>query len=230
MKLPSGRVEISPSILAANFARLGSEIQAAEAGGAGLLHFDVMDGHFVPNLTIGVPVLASIRPVAKVPLEVHLMIDNPGEFVEPFARAGADRIYIHQEATPHLDRVLHHIRELGAEPGVAINPSTPAATLSEVLDLVGAVLVMSVNPGFGGQRFIARSILKIRELAAMRTRYNSNFRIAVDGGVGLENVAEIVRAGAEVMVAGTSVFHASDAAEAVRGLLHRAQEALALQV
>jgi ribulose-phosphate 3-epimerase len=224
------RIEVSPSILAANFACLESEIRAAESGGARLIHVDVMDGHFVPNLTIGVPVVASIRAITTLPLEVHLMIDNPGEFVEPFAHAGADRIYIHQEATPHLDRVLNAIRERGVEPAVVINPATPASMLTEVLDLVSAVLVMSVNPGFGGQQFIPRSLGKIRELAEMRARYNGSFRIAVDGGVGLDNVSEIVRAGAEILVAGSAVFHASDAGAAVRQILDRAQEALSLKV
>ena len=230
MNLSQARVEIAPSILAANFACLEREMQAAEAGGPGRFHIDVMDGHFVPNLTIGVPVVASLRPVTSLPLEVHLMIDNPGDFIEPFVRAGADRVYVHQEATAHLDRVLNQIRELGAEPAVTINPATPASTLSEVLDLADAVLVMTVNPGFGGQKFIPRTLNKIRELVAMRERYNGTFRIAVDGGVGLENVGEIVRAGAEVLIAGTSVFHTPDAGAAVRQLLEKAQEALALKV
>jgi ribulose-phosphate 3-epimerase len=230
MNLSRARVEIAPSILAANFACLDREIQAAESGGARLIHIDVMDGHFVPNLTIGVPVVASLRPVTSLPFEVHLMIDNPGDFIEPFVRAGADRVYVHQEATPHLDRVLNAIREAGAEPAVAINPSTPVATLSEVLDLVSAVLVMTVNPGFGGQKFIPHSLVKIRELVGMRERYNGSFRIAVDGGVGLENVGEIVRAGAEILIAGTSVFGTPDAGGAVRQLLSRAQEALAVKV
>lgn len=224
------RVEISPSILAANFACLERDIQAAESGGARLLHIDVMDGHFVPNLTIGVPVVASLRPVTSLPFEVHLMIDNPGDFLEPFVRAGANRVYVHQEATPHLDRVLNAIRELGAEPAVTINPSTPVSTLSEVLDLVSAVLVMTVNPGFGGQKFIPHSLVKIRELVGLRGKYNLSFRIAVDGGVDLENVGEIVRAGAEILVAGTSVFGTPDAGAAVRQLLSRAQEALAVKV
>jgi ribulose-phosphate 3-epimerase len=230
MRRTRTRVEVAPSILAANFACLEREIQAAESGGAREIHVDVMDGHFVPNLTIGVPVVASIRAITTLPLEVHLMIDNPGDFVDPFVRAGADRIYVHQEATPHLDRVLNAIRERGAEAGVAINPATPASLLTEVLDLAAVVLVMSVNPGFGGQQFIPRSIGKIRELAGMRTRYNGDFRIAVDGGVALDNVGEIVRAGAEILVAGTSVFHTPDAAAAVRQMLDRAQEALALKV
>ena len=223
-------VEIAPSILAANFACLERDIRAAESGGARLLHIDVMDGHFVPNLTIGVPVVASIRAVTSLPLEVHLMIDNPGDFVEPFVRAGADRVYVHQEATPHLDRVLNLIREHGAEPAVVINPATPISSLSEVLDLTAVVLVMTVNPGFGGQKFIPRSISKIRELAETRGRYNGSFRIAVDGGIGQENVAEIVRAGAEILIAGTSIFHMPDPAAAVRQMLDRAQEALALKV
>ncbi len=230
MNLSRARIEIAPSILAANFACLEREIQAAESGGARLIHIDVMDGHFVPNLTIGVPVVASLRPVTSLPFEVHLMIDNPGEFIEPFVRAGADRVYVHQEATPHLDRVLNAIREAGAEPAVAINPSTPVSMLSEVLELVSAVLVMTVNPGFGGQKFIPHSLVKIRELAGLRGQYNGTFRIAVDGGVGLENVGEIVRAGAEILIAGTSVFGTPDAGGAVRQLLSRAQEALAVKV
>ena len=230
MRVPRSRVEIAPSILAADFACLEREIRLAEAGGARLVHVDVMDGHFVPNLTIGVPVVASLRKATRLALETHLMIEKPGDFVEPFARAGADRIYVHQEATHHLDRVLHQIQEAGAEPAVAINPSTPVATLTEVLDLVSVVLVMTVNPGFGGQRFIPRSLVKIRELVALRERYNGNFGIAVDGGVGPENVAEIVRAGAEILIAGTSVFHTPDASAAVRQLRERGEEALALKV
>ncbi|HEV2386854.1 MAG TPA: ribulose-phosphate 3-epimerase [Candidatus Acidoferrales bacterium] len=224
------RVEIAPSILAANFACLEREIQAVESGGAKRLHVDVMDGHFVPNLTIGVPVVASLRQVSTLPFEVHLMISNPGDFIDPFARAGADLLYVHQEATPHLDRVLHAILERGLEAGVAINPATPVGMIAEVLDLASVVLVMTVNPGFGGQQFIPRSLARIRELAEMRARHAGAFRIAVDGGIGPENVADVARAGAEILVAGTSVFHTPDPGAAVRQLIERAQEALALRI
>jgi len=224
------RIEVAPSILAANFAYLAREIQAAESGGATLIHLDVMDGHFVPNLTIGVPVAASLRKATALPLDVHLMIERPEAFVEAFAKAGADRIYVHQEATPHLDRALGAIRELGVEAGVAINPATPVALLSEVLDRVDCVLVMSVNPGFGGQKFIPSVLDKIRALHDSRARYNFGFRIAVDGGVGPENVAEIVRAGGEILIAGTSVFHTADPAEAVRQMLRLARDAITEKV
>jgi ribulose-phosphate 3-epimerase len=224
------KVEIAPSILAANFACLGEEIRAVEQGGATLLHVDVMDGHFVPNLTIGVPVVRSLRKATRLALDVHLMIENPDRYVEAFAEAGADMISVHQEATPHLDRVLEMIREAGREVGVVINPATPVSTLSEVLDKVDYVLVMSVNPGFGGQKFIPEAVGKIRQLKELRTQYNDGFRIEVDGGIGPENVSEVVRAGAELLVAGTSIFHTPDPAEAVRRLRHLASEALAQKV
>ena len=224
------KVEIAPSILAANFACLGDEIRAVEQGGATLLHVDVMDGHFVPNLTIGVPVVRSLRKATRLTLDVHLMIENPDRYVEAFAEAGADMISVHQEATPHLDRVLGMIREMGREVGVVINPATPVSTLSEVLDKVDYVLVMSVNPGFGGQKFIPEAVGKIRQLKELRARYNDGFRIEVDGGIGPENVSEVVRAGAELLVAGTSIFHTPDPAEAVRRLKHLASEALAQKV
>ncbi len=224
------KVEIAPSILAANFACLGNEIRAVEQGGATLLHVDVMDGHFVPNLTIGVPVVSSLRKATRLTLDVHLMIENPDRHVEAFAEAGADMISVHQEATAHLDRVLGMIRETGREAGVVINPATPVNTLSEVLDRVNYVLVMSVNPGFGGQRFIPEAVGKIRQLKELRARYNAGFRIEVDGGIGPENITEVVRAGAELIVAGTSVFHTPDPAEAVRRLKHLASEALATRV
>ena len=224
------KVEIAPSILAANFACLGDEIRAVEQGGATLLHVDVMDGHFVPNLTIGVPVVRSLRKATRLTLDVHLMIENPDRYVEAFAEAGADMISVHQEATPHLDRVLGMIREMGREVGVVINPATPVSTLSEVLDKVDYVLVMSVNPGFGGQKFISETVGKIRQLKELRARYNDGFRIEVDGGIGPENVSEVVRAGAELLVAGTSIFHTPDPAEAVRRLKHLASKALAQKV
>src|SRR5579871_4545368 len=184
-------IEIAPSILAANFACLGDAIGAVERGGATLLHVDVMDGHFVPNISIGIPVVASLRKATKLPLDVHLMIENPEEYIGEFAKAGADMISVHQEATPHLDRALSMIREHGCKPGAVINPSTPVAALSEVFGKLDHVLVMSVNPGFGGQKFIPNALGKIRELKRIREGYNHSFRIEVDGGVGPENVADL---------------------------------------
>ena len=220
-------VEIAPSILAADFACLGEEIRAVERGGATLLHVDVMDGHFVPNISIGVPVVASLRKATQLPLDVHLMIENPEQYIPMFAEAGADMISVHQEATPHLDRALSMIREHGCKPGAVINPATPVSMLSEVLGNLDHVLVMSVNPGFGGQKFIRGTLEKIRQLKHTRERYNLAFRIEVDGGVGPENVTDLVRAGAEILVAGTSIFHTPDAAEAVRVMQQLAGGALA---
>jgi ribulose-phosphate 3-epimerase len=220
-------VEIAPSILAANFASLGEGIAAVERGGAAMLHVDVMDGHFVPNISIGVPVVASLRKATRMPLDVHLMIESPELYIPAFAEAGADMISVHQEATPHLDRALSLIREHGCKPGAVINPATPVAALSEIFGMVDHILVMSVNPGFGGQKFIPGALGKIRELKRIRESYNHFFRIEVDGGVGPDNVAELVRAGAEILVAGTSIFHTPDIAEAVRSLKHLAGGALA---
>lgn len=223
-------VEIAPSILAANFACLADEIHAVERAGVSLLHVDVMDGHFVPNISIGVPVVASLRKATQLTLDVHLMIEKPEQYVEAFAEAGADMISVHQEATYHLDRVLHSIRELGREPGVVINPATPVTTLSEVLSKVDHVLVMSVNPGFGGQSFIPEALEKIRQLKEIRERYNHGFRIEVDGGIGPENVVATVRAGAQILVAGTSIFHTPDPTAAVQRMRHLASEALTQKV
>jgi len=220
-------VEIAPSILAADFACLGDGIRAVERGGATLLHVDVMDGHFVPNISIGVPVVASLRKATKLPLDVHLMIENPEQYIPLFAEAGADMISVHQEATSHLDRALTMIREHGCKPGAVINPATPVSTLSEVLGSVDHVLVMSVNPGFGGQKFIRGALEKIRQLKLARERYNQTFHIEVDGGVGPENVSDLVRAGADILVAGTSIFHTPDPAEAVRAMKQMAGGALA---
>ena len=220
-------VEIAPSILAADFASLGEGIRAVERGGATLLHVDVMDGHFVPNISIGVPVVASLRKATRLPLDVHLMIENPEQYIPLFAEAGADMISVHQEATAHLDRALAMIRDNGCKPGAVINPATPVSMLSEVLGSVDHVLVMSVNPGFGGQKFIPGALEKIRQLKLTRERYNLAFRIEVDGGVGPENVADLVRSGAEILVAGTSIFHTPDPAEAVRAMKQMAGGALA---
>jgi ribulose-phosphate 3-epimerase len=224
------KLEIAPSILAADFSKLREEVRAVEAGGADVIHVDVMDGHFVPNISIGIPVVASLRKATRLPLDVHLMIEKPEEYVEEFVRAGANRVLVHQEATVHLDRVLAMIHESGAQAGAAINPATPIATLTEVLDRVDTVLVMSVNPGFGGQAFIPGTMGKIRELNQMRARYNAAFRIEVDGGVDLQNTAELAQAGANTFVAGTTIFHAPDPAAATRQMRKLASEALSQKV
>jgi ribulose-phosphate 3-epimerase len=218
-------IELAPSILSADFAHLAEEAQAAIAGGGTLLHVDVMDGHFVPNITIGPPVVKSLRRVVDVPLDCHLMIENADQFIPAFADAGADWISVHQEACVHLNRVLEHIRSHGCKAGVVINPATPVETLSEVLDIVDHVLVMSVNPGFGGQKFISGALAKIRKLANLRRERRLEFRIEVDGGLDLETVSEAVRAGAELLVAGNAVFGKGDARKNAQNLLKAAQEA-----
>src|ERR1700735_1747957 len=194
------RIEIAPSILASNFAKLGEEVRTVEDAGAEVLHVDIMDGHFVPNLSLGIPIGAALHKATRLPLDVHLMIENPEQFIEEFIRAGASRVLVHQEATVHLDRALAMIRDGGAEAGAAINPATPVAMLSEGMSKVATVLVMSVNPGFGGQQFIPNAYEKIRQLGAMRARYNASFRIEVDGGGDLENIAELGRAGGNTVV------------------------------
>ncbi len=218
-------IELAPSILSADFARLGEQAQAAVAGGATLLHVDVMDGHFVPNITIGPPVVASLRKATDVPLDVHLMIENPDQFVPAFVDAGADWISVHQEACVHLHRSLELIRSKGAQVGVVINPATPVQTLGDVLELVDFVLVMSVNPGFGGQKFIPASLDKIRKLVTMRNAKGAGFRIEVDGGIARDTVAEVVRAGAEILVAGNAVFGKGDPKKNSEELLRAAREA-----
>jgi ribulose-phosphate 3-epimerase len=224
------RIELAPSILACNFSRLGDEVHAVEQGGADVIHVDVMDGRFVPNISIGIPVVEALRKTTRLPLDVHLMIERPERYVEEFVRAGASRVLVHEEATPHLDRALALIREAGAEAGAAINPATPVNMLTEVLDKLDTVLVMSVNPGFGGQKFIPGAFEKIRQLNHWRARYNGAFRIEVDGGVEVENVAELAQAGANTFVAGTSVFHTPDPAAATRQLRKLAIEALSQKV
>jgi ribulose-phosphate 3-epimerase len=220
-------IELAPSILSADFARLGAEAQAAVEGGATVLHVDVMDGHFVPNITIGPPVVASLRKVLKVPLDCHLMIERPDEFIPVFAEAGADWISVHQEACVHLDRTLHLIAAHRCKPGVVINPATPIHALDEVLPLVHHVLVMSVNPGFGGQTFIHSSLKKIELLSDIRESRQLDFRIEVDGGIHHETVAEVVRAGAEILVAGSAIFEQGNPGENTRHLLKSALDAAA---
>src|SRR4029077_8692553 len=196
------KIELAPSILASNFAQLGSEALQAIEGGGTILHVDVMDGHFVPNITLGPPLVKSLRKVVKVPLDCHLMIENPDLFIPEFADAGADWISVHQEACMHLNRTLHLIKSHDCQAGVVINPATPVDTLSEVLDIADYILVMSVNPGFGAQKFIPGAVHKIRRLAELRTRRELGYRIEVDGGIDLTTVADVVRAGAEILVAG----------------------------
>ncbi len=218
-------IELAPSILSADFSRLGEQVCEAVSAGATVLHLDVMDGHFVPNLTIGPPVVRSVRKVVDVPLDVHLMIERPDEFIPAFIDAGANWVSVHQEACIHLHRSLEYIRTLGAKAGVVINPATPVHTLGDVLGIVDYVLVMSVNPGFGGQKFIPRSLEKIRKLVTMRNANGHHFRIEVDGGVAHDTVAEVVRAGAELLVAGNAVFGHGNISTNVRDLLRIAHEA-----
>ena len=218
-------IELAPSILSADFAHLADQIQAVAEGGATVLHVDIMDGHFVPNITIGPPVVASVRKATNLPLDCHLMIENPDQYIPAFVDAGADWISVHQEACVHLNRTLELIQSHGAKAGVVINPATPAGTLEEVLDMVHHVLVMSVNPGFGGQKFIPSSLDKVRKLALMRTGRRANFRIEIDGGIGAETIAGAVRAGVEVLVAGNAVFGEGSPRENTERLLKLATEA-----
>ena len=222
-------IELAPSILSADFARLGEQASAAVEGGAQLLHVDVMDGHFVPNITIGPPVVASLRKAVTVPLDVHLMIENPDQFIPAFVDAGADWISVHQEACIHLNRTLELIKSHSVKAGVVVNPATPVQTLGEVLDIVDYVLVMSVNPGFGGQKFIPGALEKVRKLGTMRNAKGLDYRIEIDGGVSLNNVAEIAKAGAEILVAGNAVFGKGNVKDNVRNLLKAANEAMLLK-
>jgi ribulose-phosphate 3-epimerase len=220
-------VELVPSILSADFARLAEEIAAAERGGGTVIHVDVMDGHFVPNITIGPPVVASLRKVTKLPLDCHLMIENPDEFIPAFAEAGADWVSVHYEACRHLHRTLELIAHHGMKPGVVLNPATRVNLIRDILPMVHHVLIMSVNPGFGGQRFIEFSLDKIRELARIRTELGLAFKIEVDGGVAHDTVSRVVQAGAELLVAGNAVFGAGDPERDARALLDAAREAAA---
>ena len=218
-------IELAPSILSADFAHLADQVRSATEGGAAVIHVDIMDGHFVPNLTIGPPVVKSLRKATELPLDCHLMIENPDEFIPAFIEAGADWVSVHQEATRHLNRTLHLIRGHGAQAGVVINPATPVDALSEVLDIVDYVLVMSVNPGFGAQKFLPNSLHKMRKLAQIRAQRGLNYRIEVDGGIALDTVADVVRAGAEILVAGNAVFGNGDPKTNAQRLLKAATEA-----
>ena len=211
-------LQIAPSILSADFARLGEAVAAAERGGADLIHVDVMDGHFVPNITIGVPVVASLKRIARVPLDVHLMIQDPDRYIDAFAAAGAAMLSVHAEVLPHLHRTVQAIKALGVKAGVAINPGTPVDVLGEIAADLDYVVLMSVNPGFGGQTFIPRSESKLRELRALLDAAGNPAPIEIDGGVDSRNVARVVAAGARIVVAGSAIFNTPDPERATREL------------
>jgi len=223
-------IEILPSILAADFARLGEQVAAVEEAGCRMIHLDVMDGHFVPNFTIGPPVIASLRKITKMTFDVHLMITDPDSYAPVFIQAGADQVLVHQETCQHLDRTLRMIQSEGARAGVVINPATPVAMLDEVLNVADYVLVMSVNPGFGGQGFIPNALEKVRRLTWKKRDLGLQFPIEIDGGVTPENIANVVNAGVEWVVAGSSIFHSVNAGAAFRELRRLACEAAAIRV
>lgn len=212
-------VELAPSLLSADFAHLGAAMAAVERGGASIIHVDVMDGHFVPNLTVGLPVVKSLARATRLPLDTHLMIAEPGRYAEQFVEAGAQMVSVHVEADPHLHRTLMSIKNKGAKAGLVLNPATPLSVLEESLAFADYVLVMSVNPGFGGQKFIATALDKVRRLRRLIDERGLNVRIEIDGGIDKSNIAEVAAAGAEIIVAGTAVFGESDPARAVRELL-----------
>jgi len=223
-------LQIVPSIFAADFTRLGEEIRCVEKAGISMIHVDIMDGHFVPNFTMGTPITESIRRITNVKLDHHLMIEDPDTYAPVFIKAGADSVSVHYEVCRNLDRTLHMIQDHGAKAGVVINPATRAMLLDEVLDIIDFVLVMSVNPGYGGQKFIPNSLNKVRELVRRRDERGLDFAIEIDGGVGPENIAEVARAGVDWVVAGSSVFRSPDPAQAVRDMEQAAREALSLKV
>jgi ribulose-phosphate 3-epimerase len=212
-------VEIAPSILSADFARLGEEISAVERGGASVVHVDVMDGHFVPNITVGLPVVKAVAATTRLTVDAHLMIEEPGRYAEQFVEAGAQMVSVHVEIDPHVHRTLAAIKSKGAQAGVAINPATPLVSLEEALPFADFILLMSVNPGFGGQKFIQTSLDKLRRLRRMIDERRLSTRIEIDGGIDRSNIGEVVAAGADIIVAGSAVFNTPDPAQAVRNLI-----------
>jgi ribulose-phosphate 3-epimerase len=223
---PAGTLQIAPSLLSADFAALGEAIAVAERGGADLIHVDVMDGHFVPNITIGPPVVKALKRIARLPLDVHLMIEHPDRYVEAFVAAGAASVAVHAEAAVHLHRTIHFIKSLGAKAGVALNPATPVAALEQIAGDVDYVLVMTVNPGFGGQTFIPRSASKVRAVRDLLDREGSRAPIEVDGGIDVRTAPGIVAAGADILVAGNAVFGAPDPERAIHDLRAAASSAV----
>ena len=222
--------EILPSILSADFAHLGEQVAALEKAGCRMLHVDIMDGHFVPNLTIGPPVVASLRKATRLKLDVHLMITDPDRYAPLFIEAGADQVLVHQETCPHLDRTVRMIQGLGVRAGVVLNPATPVATLDEVLEIVDYVLIMSVNPGFGGQKFIPYTLDKVRRLAQKRREKGLDFSIEIDGGVTPDNIGEIVKAGVDWVVAGSAIFSGGNPAAAFAEMRQHAHSAAVVHV
>lgn len=216
--LNNRNIEIAPSILSANFACLGDQIEAVERGGAGILHVDVMDGHFVPNITVGLPVVKSLAKFTRLPIDAHLMISEPGIYATQFVKAGAQMVSVHVEADPHLHRTLMSIKSEGARAGVVLNPSTPVGAVEEALQVADYVLVMSVNPGFGGQQFIPQAVEKIKRLRQMIVERQLHVRIEIDGGIDRSNIETVVAAGAEIIVAGSAIFGKPDAEAAVKEL------------
>ena len=227
MMKPAGHLQIAPSLLSADFAALGQAIAVAERGGADLIHVDIMDGHFVPNLTMGPPVVKSLRRVSRLPLDVHLMIEDPDQYAEAFVEAGAASLTVHVEAVVHLHRTVQFIKSLGVKAGVALNPATPVVMLEDIAGDVDYVLVMTVNPGFGGQTFIARSESKVRAVRELLAREGSAAPIEVDGGIDVHTAPRIVAAGADILVAGNAVFGSADPERAIRELRAAAQTAVA---
>lgn len=211
-------IKIAPSLLSANFADLTNEIKKVEQAGADLLHIDIMDGHFVPNLTFGPPVVAAIKKVSALPFDVHLMVKNPETLIDDFARAGADIITIHAETAPHLHRLLQNVKELGLRAGIALNPSTPLSAVEEVLDMADMILIMSVNPGFGGQKFISSATSKIARLKQLIDDRQLKVDIEVDGGINPQTAKEVIKAGANVLVAGSAIYGASDIPAAIKNI------------
>lgn len=211
-------VKIAPSILAANFSKLGEEVLEVEKAGAELIHIDVMDGHFVPNITMGPIVVEALRPLTKLPLDVHLMIENADQYIESFAKAGADYITVHVEACPHLHRTIQLIRSFGVKPGVVLNPHTPIETIQHVLEDIDMVLFMTVNPGFGGQKFIHSVVPKVKQLSDIIKQRNLSIEIEIDGGINEETIKPCVEAGATILVAGSAIYNAPDKARALQAI------------